>query len=66
MFEVGEGAADKSVVVGKYTQTKQRWLKGKIVKSSHGRHYMKAFTVPRTGVEKTGEEHEKKNRIERK
>ena len=61
MFEVGEGAADKSVVVGKYTQTKQRWLKGKIVKSGHGRHYKKTFTVPRTRVgRKIGEEHERK------
>ena len=65
-LKLGRGDADEPVVVGKYTRTRQRWLKGKIVKSSHGRHYMKAFTVPRTGVEKTGEEHEKKNRIERK
>ena len=62
----GEGDENELVVVGKYTQTKQRWLKGKIVKSSHGRHYKKTFTVPKTGVEKTGEEHERKNRIERK
>ena len=54
------------MVIGKYTQTRQRWLKGKIVKSSHGKHYKKTFTVPRTGVRKTGEEHERKNRIERK
>ena len=59
MFGVGEGDADEPVVVGKYTQTKQRWLKGKIVKSGHGRHYKKTFTVPRTRVgKKTGEEHE--------
>ena len=42
------------------------WLKGKIVKSGHGRCYKKTSTVPRIGVEKTGEEHERKNRIERK
>ena len=36
------------MVVGKYTQTKQRWLKGKIVKFGHGRHYKKTFTMPRT------------------
>ena len=38
--------------VGSGTQTKQRWLKGKIVKYGHGRRYKKTFTVPRTGVEK--------------
>ena len=66
MSRAGEGDADELVVVGKYTQTRQRWLKGKIVKSGHDRHYKKTFTVPRTGGRKTGEEHEKKNRIERK
>ena len=44
----GEGDADEPVVVGKYTQTRQRWLKGKIVKSGHSKHYKKTFTVPRT------------------
>ena len=66
MVGVGEGDADKPVVVGKYTQTRQRWLKGEIVKSGHGRHYKKTSTVPKTGVKKTREEHERKNRIERK
>ena len=51
-LERKRGDADELVVVGKYTQTRQRWLKGKIVKSGHGRHYKKTFTVPRTGVEK--------------
>ena len=55
-----EGDADEPVVVSKYTQTRQRWLKGKIVKSGHGRRYKKTSIVPRTGVEKTGEEHERK------
>ena len=63
---VGEGDADEPVVVGKYTQTRQRWLKGKIIKFSHNRCYKKTSTMPRTGVEKTREEHERKNRIERK
>ena len=54
------------MVVGKYTQTIQRWLKGKIVKSGHGRRYKKTSTVPRIGVGKTREEHERKNIIERK
>ena len=62
----GEGDANEPIVVSKYTQTRQRWLKGKIVKSGHGRRYKKTSTVPRTWVKKTGEEHEGKNRIERK
>ena len=66
MSGVGEGDADELVVVGKYTQTRQRRLKGKIVKSGHDRHYKKTFTVPKTRGRKTKEEHEKKNRIERK
>ena len=66
MSGVGEGDADEPIVVGKYTKTKQRWLNGKIVKSGHGRYYKKTFTVPRKGGRKTGEEHKKKNRIERK
>ena len=57
---VGEGDANKPVVVGKYTQTRQRWLKDKIVKFGHGRCYKKTSTVPRTEVEKTEEEHERK------
>ena len=61
-----EGDANEPVVVGKYTQTRQRWLKGKIVKFGHGRRYKKTSIVPRTGVGKTGEEHKRKNRIERK
>ena len=43
---------NKLVLVRKYTQTRQRWLKGKIVKSGHDRRYKKTFTVPRTGVQK--------------
>ena len=40
---MGSGTAntDEPVVVDKYTQTRQRWLKVKIVKSGHGRHYKK-------------------------
>ena len=36
-----------SVVVGKYTQTRQRWLRARIVKSDHGRHYKEALAVYR-------------------
>ena len=32
MSRAGESDADEPVVVGKYTQTRQRWLKEKIVK----------------------------------
>ena len=32
---------DGPVVVGKYTQTRQRRLRAKTVKSSHDRHYKK-------------------------
>ena len=39
MVGVGEGDADEPVVVGKYTQTKQRWLGAKIVKFDHGKRY---------------------------
>ena len=41
MFGDREWHTDGSVVVGKYTQTRQRWLRAKIVKPSHGRHYKK-------------------------
>ena len=58
----GEGDASELVVVSKYTQTRQRWLKGKIVKSSHGRRYKKTSIMPRTGVKKKkrGRKQEKK------
>ena len=66
-LELGRGDADEPVVVGKYIQTRQRWLKGKIVKSGHDKHYKNTFTVPRTRAEKIREEHgKKKKRIERK
>ena len=59
MSEVGEGVVDEPVVVDKYTKTRKRWLKGKIVKSGHDRHYKKTCTVPRIEG-KTGEEHKRK------
>ena len=49
-----DGDANELVMVGKYTQTRQRWLKNKIVKSGHGKCYKKTSTVPRIGVEKQG------------
>ena len=48
----GKGDANEPVVVSKYIQTRQRWLKGKIVKPGYGRRYKKTSTVPRTGVKK--------------
>ena len=60
MSGVGEGDADEPVVVSKYIQTRQRWLKGKIVKSGHGRHYKKTFTMPKKRDRQTGEEHKRK------
>ena len=38
---------DGPVVVGKYTQTRQRLLRAKIVKSGHGRHYKRALAMYR-------------------
>jgi len=38
---------DGPVVVGKYTQTRQRWLSAKIIKSGHDRHYKEAIAVYR-------------------
>ena len=49
MFGDGEWHADGSVVIDKYTQTRQRWLKAKIVKFGHGRHYKEALAVYRKG-----------------
>ena len=34
-------------MVGRYTQTKQRWLRAKIVKSGHGKHYKEALAMYR-------------------
>ena len=34
----GKWHTDGPVVVGRYTQTRQRWLRFKIVKSGHGKH----------------------------
>ena len=62
----GEGDASEPIVVSKYTQTRQRWLKGKIVKSGHGRRYKKTSIVPRTRGRKNRGRTLKKNRVERK
>ena len=43
-----EWHTDGPVVVGKYTQIRQRWLRAKIVKLDHGRHYKKR-PLPCTG-----------------
>ena len=41
LFGDGGWHIDGLVVVGKYTQTRQRRLRAKTVKSDHGRHYKK-------------------------
>ena len=43
----GEWHIDEPVVVSRYTHTRQRWLRVKIVKSGHGRHYKEAIAVYR-------------------
>ena len=41
MFGDGEWHTDDPVVVDKYTQTRQMWLKAKTVKFGHGRRYQR-------------------------
>ena len=38
---------DGPVVVGRYTQTRQRWLRDKIVKYGHDKYYKEALVVYR-------------------
>ena len=45
----GEWHTDGLEVVGRNTQTRQKWLRAKIVKSGHGRHYKEALAVYRKG-----------------
>ena len=42
----GKGECHTPLVVGKYTQTRQRQLRGKVVKINHGRHYKRTLAVP--------------------
>ena len=49
LFGDGEWHIDGPVVVGKYTQTRQRLLRDKIVKSGHGKHYKGALVVYKKG-----------------
>ena len=51
LFGNGEWHTDELVMVGKYTMTRQRLLRAKIVKSGHGRYY-KGCPLPCTGKEK--------------
>ena len=57
----GEWHIDRTVIVGQYTQTKQRRLRAKTVKSGHDRHYKKKGLV----VNKRGEE-EKRGTLTKK
>ena len=43
----GEWHTVGPVVVGRYTQTGQRWLRAKIAKSGHDRDYKKALAMYR-------------------
>ena len=45
LFGDGEWHTDRPGVVNKYTQTEQRLLRAKIVKSDHYRHYKGALAV---------------------
>ena len=54
MIGDGEWHIDGPVVVGKYTQTRQRWLRAKTVKSGHGRPYKRRFLLCIKGREKKG------------
>ena len=51
LFGDGEWHTDGPVVVGRYTQTRQRWLRAKIVKSEHDRHYKEALAEYKKKVE---------------
>ena len=42
----GKGECHTDLVVGKYAQTRQRRLRGKVVKTGHGRHYKRTLAVP--------------------
>ena len=53
----GEWYTDGPVVVGKYTQSRQRLLRAKIVKSDYGKHY-KGSLLPCTGEGGVGYKHQ--------
>ena len=52
----GDGERHTDVVVGKYTQTRQRRLRVKMVKSSHDRHYKKEPLLCTVGTTTVREE----------
>jgi len=47
LFGNGEWHTNGPVVVGRYTHTKQRWLRAKIIKSGHDMHYKETLAVCR-------------------
>ena len=65
MFGDGEWQTNDLVVVGKYTQIRQRWLRAKTVKSGHGKRYKKRPLPSAKGEEKKGGTTRKKKRKER-
>ena len=42
----GKSECHTLLVVGKYDQTRQRRLRGKVVKTGNGRHYKRTLVVP--------------------
>ena len=53
-------------MVGKYAQTRQRRLKGKVVKSGHGRPYKRTLAVPCKRDQKTEEPGSKRKNKKKK
>ena len=49
MSDNGEWYTVRLVVVGRYTQTRQRWLRARMVKSGHDKHYKETLAVYRKG-----------------
>ena len=62
MFGDGEWHTNSPMVVGKYTQTRQMWLRAKIVKSDHDRSYKRWLLPCAKGREKKRNNKEKKAR----
>ena len=48
--------------IGRYTQTRQRRLRGKTVNTGHGRHYKEALAVPCRKDRKTGDFSQRKRK----
>ena len=64
MFGNGEWHTDGPVVVGKYTQIRQRWLRAKTVKFGHGRRYKRRSLL--CAKKKKKEKKERNNKKKKK